>query len=77
MTRVTMRLVGVFEASFRQIFCGFFNTEGFCRVFIPGLGGFLSLFIYQKRKISLGEFSGEFSFVSKTSVEVFSPCVFR
>jgi hypothetical protein len=47
----------------------FFNTEGFCRVFIPGLGGFCLIHI-SKTKISLGEFSGEFPSVSKTSVWV-------
>ena len=53
-TRVVMRLVDVFEASFRQIFGGFLNTEGFCRVFISGLGGFCLIHI-PNRKISLGK----------------------
>jgi hypothetical protein len=52
-TRVVMRLVGVFEASFRQIWAVFLNTEGFCRVFIPGLGGFLS-YSYIKAKNFFG-----------------------
>jgi hypothetical protein len=51
-TRVIMRLVGVFEASFRQIFGGFLNMEGF----YTGFGRLFVLFIYQnKKKNSLGE----------------------
>ena len=70
-TRVVMRLAGVFEASFRQIFGGFLNTEGFCRVFILGLGGFLSYshiktknFFRRASGFSLFAFSGEFSSAS-------------
>ena len=69
-TRVVMRPVSVFEASYRQIIGGFLDTEGFCRVFIPRLRGFLS-YSYIKSKnyfgrvfgFSLFAFSGEFSSV--------------
>ncbi len=44
MPRVVMRLVGAFEASFRQIFGGFLNVEGFCGVFIPSSRGLFVLF---------------------------------
>jgi hypothetical protein len=61
--RVVMLLVGDFDASFRRIFGGFLNVEGFCEVFIPSLRAFV---LFTKRKKSLlsvwvpsSRFSGE------------------
>ena len=45
----------MFEASFRKIFGGFLNTEGFCRVFIPGLRGLLSYSYIKSKKFLWGE----------------------
>ena len=52
--RVVMRLVGAFEASFRQIFGSFLNVEGFCGVFIPGSRGFV---LFTKREFSFERLS--------------------
>jgi hypothetical protein len=67
-TRAIMRLVGAYEASFRQLFGGFLNVKGFYRVFIPDLGGFLSHSQHKQNEnfwasvwVSSG-FSGEFFF---------------
>ena len=50
----------MFEVSFRQIFGSFLNTEGFCRVFIPGLGGFLSYSYIKSEKFLWASFPVSF-----------------
>ena len=66
MTRVVTRLIDVLEASFRQIFGGFLNTEGFWfRVFIPILSFIFSFTSENFWGEQLGfplRFSGEFFF---------------
>ena len=68
MTRAVIRPVGVYEVSFRQLFGGFLNMEGFCQGFYTDFGGF---FFIRTRKNFWGErlrfplhFSGEFLFQS-------------
>ena len=64
--RVVMRLVGAFEASFRQIFGGFLNVEGFCGGFYTEFEGLLScsqnenFLLGERLSFSLLAFSGEF-----------------
>jgi hypothetical protein len=68
-TCAIMRLVGAYEASFRQLFGGFLNVKGFYRVFILVLGGFCLIHNTNKTKIWVSVcvssgFSGEFFFRS-------------
>jgi hypothetical protein len=60
MPRVVMLLVRDFDASFRRIFGGFLNVEGFCEVFYTEFEGFCP--IYKTEKTSLERLGSLFAF---------------